>query len=116
MKNYRVRVDGFAELGKPQPTCAGCNKPIADGTVAIVLVDDRLPGANEVSNMRFAHEGHDRETRTVNGVTFQSWPEYGTWYEVGMVDKVGGLSAPMLADGSFDPDDISETIVTREEA
>ncbi len=58
----------------------------------------------------------NRERRTVNGVTFESWPEYGSWYEVGKENTVGGLSAPMLADGSFDPDDICVIQVTYDEA
>ena len=50
--------------------------------------------------------------------TFAFYPDTykGAWFEVGRGDRVGALYAPMLADGSMDPEEISEISVTYEEA
>ena len=48
----------------------------------------------------------DRETRTVNGITFTAWPEHGAWYEDPTDGgRVGTLMVPMMADGSMATDD-----------
>ena len=63
-----------------------------------------------------AAAGRDKwHTRTVDGVTFYPVPEKGAWYENGE-DKIGNLIAPMLLDGSFDPDEIGEIEVRYEDA
>ena len=56
-----------------------------------------------------------RETKTVEvfgqPITFEAWPEQGAWYQVGhdpAGDETGFLYAPMLADGSFDPEEVGE--------
>ncbi len=71
--------------------------------------------ARELSVEHLAALIQGRETRTVNGVTFYAVPEQGAWYEVPS-GPVGSLYAPMLADGSFDPDDIAEIEVAYDEA
>jgi len=49
-------------------------------------------------------------------LAFYPDPNKGAWYEVGKGHTVGALYAPMLADGSMDPEEISEISVTYEEA
>jgi hypothetical protein len=56
----------------------------------------------------------NRESREVGGVTFYAYPEQGAWYADG--GKVGTLYAPMLLDGSFDPEDVGEIEVAYEDA
>jgi len=57
-----------------------------------------------------------RQTITLDGIEFEAWPEQGAWYEVGRVDEVGALYAPMNADGSLPTsDEIGEIEVTYRE-
>jgi hypothetical protein len=49
-------------------------------------------------------------------IAFYPDPSKGAWYESGRGDTVGALYAPMLADGSMDPEEISEISVIYEEA
>lgn len=56
-----------------------------------------------------------KRTVEVNGdeVTLYAVPQAGGWYEItgwGVYGKAGTLYAPMLADGSFDPNDVQEVL------